>query len=236
MNFLSSFKRSTIQRLDDIFNMTHGAMSVVGLFTVLLLSLQMINQGIVVSISGDSAAIETGAGKDTVALGDGRMPVSSPLADSRQHVIARHLSRSYRIAPEAADELVAAAFAAGRIVGLDPVLILAVMAVESRFNPIAESDMGAKGLMQVIPKYHLDKLNSHGGAGAVLDPWVNILVGAQILREYVARAGSLASGLQQYNGASTDRTMQYSGRIFTEKSSFERILQSQGIQLSETKV
>lgn len=236
MNHSSSFKRSTIQRFNNFYDLTYGVMSVIGLFTVLLLSLQMIDRGVIVTNGGDATSIELDGDKNARSLGNGQMAVSSPLADRREKAIARHLSRTYRIAPEAADELVAAAHAAGRIVGLDPILILAVMAVESRFNPIAESDMGAKGLMQVIPKYHMDKLNSHGGAGAVLDPWVNILVGAQILREYVARGGSLTSGLQQYNGASTDRTMQYSGRVFTEKSALDRVLRNQDIKLAEAKI
>ena len=50
--------------------------------------------------------------------------------------------------------MVGAAYRAAREVGLDPLLVLAVISVESRFNPIAESVMGAKGLMQIIPKYH----------------------------------------------------------------------------------
>ena len=80
-------------------------------------------------------------------------------------------------------------------VGLDPLLVLAVIAVESRFNPIAESGMGAKGLMQIIPRFHLDKLRAAGGEDAVFDPESNILVGARILQEYVYRTGTLDAGL-----------------------------------------
>jgi len=36
--------------------------------------------------------------------------------------------------------------------------------------------------MQVIPKYHLDKLLEHGGEEAVLDPMINIALGARILK------------------------------------------------------
>jgi len=77
---------------------------------------------------------------------------------------------------------------------------LAVISIESRFNPIAESVMGAKGLMQIIPKYHLDKLNAAGGEDAVLDPESNIQVGARILQEYVHRTGRLEQVLRSRTG------------------------------------
>ena len=66
--------------------------------------------------------------------------------------------------------------------------------------------MGAKGLMQIIPRFHLAKLEPHGGDEAVLDPESNIVVGARILQEYVYRTGTLEAGLQQYNGASRDES------------------------------
>jgi soluble lytic murein transglycosylase-like protein len=112
----------------------------------------------------------------------------------------------------------------GRAVGLDPLLILAVISVESRFNPIAESNMGAKGLMQVIPKFHYEKLAEHGGEDAVLNPRTNMLVGAQILKEYIVRAGSLEAGLQMYNGASGDATQGYAQKVITERQGLEQTL------------
>lgn len=144
--------------------------------------------------------------------------------DPRERPLSKFLARSYRIAPEAAADLVHTSFEVGKIVSLDPVLLLAVMAVESRFNPIAESPSGAKGLMQVIPQYHLDKLGFHGGEEAVLDPWLNIYVGAQILAEYVKRAGSVADGLQWYNGASTDSFKLYAEKVLGEKERLQQVL------------
>src|SRR2546427_9065854 len=84
----------------------------------------------------------------------------------KYRALANYVSRKYRIAPDVTEQFVGAAYDAGRRVGLDPLLILAVMAVESRFNPVAESLMGAKGLMQVISRHHLDKLLLHGGEEA----------------------------------------------------------------------
>ena len=142
--------------------------------------------------------------------------------DELQQALVGHLSRRFMIAGEATERMVAAAHRAARRVGLDPLLVLAVISIESRFNPIAESGMGAKGLMQIIPKYHLAKLRAHGGEDAVLDPESNILVGTQILQEYVHRTGSLEAGLQFYNGAFWDGSAQYAQKVMAERERLEQ--------------
>ena len=130
------------------------------------------------------------------------VPEPVEVADKPEYVaLARFLSHRYRLATESARSVVRAAYDAGEQFGLDPLLLLAVMAIESRFNPVAQSGMGAKGLMQIIPKQHPDKLVSYGGEDAVLDPMINIVLGAQILKEYIGRTGSLKAGLRIYNGA-----------------------------------
>ena len=140
----------------------------------------------------------------------------------KSRALVSYLSRRYRIAPDATEQLVGAAYDAGQQVGLDPLLILAVMAIESRFNPIAESWVGAKGLMQVVPKHHQDKLLEHGGEEAVLDPMTNIFLGARILKEYIHRTGSLEAGLQFYNGALADPSSQYAQKVMAEKERLEQ--------------
>jgi soluble lytic murein transglycosylase-like protein len=143
--------------------------------------------------------------------------IASAVPDPQQRAVADHLARRFRIAADAVDGLVGEAYVAGSATGIDPLLILAVMAVESRFNPIAESEFGARGLMQVVPRFHLDKLAEHGGEEAVLDPRINIHVGAQILREYVRRTGSLEEGLQLYAGAADDPVQGYAQKVIAEK-------------------
>jgi soluble lytic murein transglycosylase-like protein len=115
--------------------------------------------------------------------------------DATQQALADHLSRRFYVATAATERMVAAAYGAAEEVGLDPLLVLAVISIESRFNPIAESVMGAKGLMQIIPKYHLDKLRAAGGEDAVFDPESNIYIGTRILQEYVHRTGTLEARL-----------------------------------------
>jgi soluble lytic murein transglycosylase-like protein len=97
------------------------------------------------------------------------------------------------------------------------------MAIESRYNPVAESVMGAKGLMQVIAKYHPEKLSDHGGEQALLEPEINILVGAQILREYYRRFGDLETALQQYAGALDEPTSQYANKVLAEKARLDEL-------------
>jgi hypothetical protein len=58
----------------------------------------------------------------------------------QQAAIAYWLSKKYRVAPEPLSALVAEAYEVGqRTAKLDPTLILAIMAVESGFNPFAQS-------------------------------------------------------------------------------------------------
>jgi soluble lytic murein transglycosylase-like protein len=115
--------------------------------------------------------------------------------------VSSWLARRYRIANSASKMLVEAAYTSSHEVRIDPLLILAVMAIESRLNPFAESAVGAQGLMQVMAKVHHDKFQDHGGVKAALNPVANIKVGALILKDYVRRGGSVEAGLKLYVGA-----------------------------------
>ncbi len=159
--------------------------------------------------------------------GDAQASVEEPRAlDPMQRALVEHLSRRFFIATGATERMVGAAHRAAQTVGLDPLLVLAVISVESRFNPIAESVMGAKGLMQIIPKYHRAKLLEHGGDEAVFDPESNILVGTRILQEYIYRTGTQEAGLQSYNGASRDGSAQYAQKVMAERDRLEHVVRS----------
>jgi soluble lytic murein transglycosylase-like protein len=152
--------------------------------------------------------------------------------DATQQALVEHLSRRFLIAAGATERMVAAAYRAALEVGLDPLLVLAVISIESRFNPIAESVMGAKGLMQIIPKYHLDKLHAAGGEDAVFDPESNIQIGARILQEYVHRTGTLEAGLQFYNGALRDNSAQYAQKVMAERARLGQVLRERNLRFT----
>lgn len=135
----------------------------------------------------------------------------------RQAAVAYWLSKKYGIAPEPLSTLVAEAYAVGARSKMDPNLILAVMAIESGFNPFAQSAVGAQGLMQVMTKVHGDKYDNFGGKFAAFDPVSNLHVGAKVLQECISRAGSIEGGLKFYVGAANMETDNgYSAKVLAE--------------------
>jgi soluble lytic murein transglycosylase-like protein len=190
---------------------------VVSIGTLLLLPL-------VTGSARDLSALATEAffEPSTVVAGPIQLQAETPV-EREQRAVTEYIAKRYRVSEGAVAGYVAAAYRSGEQYSVDPLLILAVMAVESRYNPVAESLVGAKGLMQVIPKYHLDKLMDHGGEHALLEPEVNIQVGAQILREYQRRFRDTETALQVYNGAFDEPSSQYANKVFAERARLEAL-------------
>ena len=149
-----------------------------------------------------------------------------------QALVATYLARRYRVAQEPVGELVKAAFDTGREVGLDPLLLLAVMAIESGFNPYAESGVGAQGLMQVMSKVHSDKFRYFGGQSAALDPLANIKVGALVLKDCIARGGSLPGGLRLYVGSSTPDDGGYGAKVMAERGRLRDVAHGRNVPIN----
>ncbi|MEY4758118.1 MAG: hypothetical protein RJA34_3016 [Pseudomonadota bacterium] len=137
----------------------------------------------------------------------------------QQAAVALWLSKKYRVAPEPISALVAEAYETGARAKLPPTLILAVMAIESGFNPFAQSPVGAQGLMQVMTNVHSDKYQGFGGNLAAFDPLTNLRVGVRVLQECVARAGSIEAGLRLYVGAANiEDDGGYTGKVLAEQN------------------
>jgi soluble lytic murein transglycosylase-like protein len=155
----------------------------------------------------------------------------------QQERVTIWLSKRYRVATDATDMLVSAAYLTAKEMKLDPLLILSVMAIESRFNPFAESPVGAQGLMQVMSKVHRDKFEDHGGLKAALDPVANIRVGSQILKDYVARGGSIEAGLKLYVGAGAMETDDgYGAKVLAEYQRLKEVAKGKKVPIFTTSV
>lgn len=150
----------------------------------------------------------------------------------QQAAVAFWLSKKYRIAPEPLSALVAEAYEIGNHTKLDPTLILAVMAIESNFNPFAQSPVGAQGLMQVMTKVHSDKYESFGGKLAAFDPLTNLRVGARILQDCIAQAGSTEGGLRSYVGAANIADDGgYAGKVLAEHTRLQMVASGHAVPL-----
>jgi hypothetical protein len=149
-----------------------------------------------------------------------------------QQLVATFIARRYRVAQEPVSALVRAAFDTGREVGLDPLLLLSVMAIESGFNPYAESGVGAQGLMQVMSKVHSDKFQYFGGSNAALDPLANIKVGALVLKDCIARGGSVAGGLRYYVGSTTQDDGGYGAKVLAERSRLRDVARGRNVPIN----
>lgn len=134
------------------------------------------------------------------------------------------IANRYRVAPEMVALLVQEAWNIGDQKRLDPTLILAIVAIESRFNPYAQSQVGATGLMQVMTNIHSAKFERTGGAVTVFDPVTNMRVGVQVLEEHVRRAGSLEGGLKQYVGATGPTDNGYGAKVLAERDRLRRVI------------
>ena len=128
------------------------------------------------------------------------------------------VAQRYRVSSVALEPVLATAEATARDAGLDPLLIVAMMAIESSFNPMAESHAGAQGLMQVIPRWHMDKIGDDAPKDALFDPVFNVQIGTQVLVEGLQRYGTLQAALQYYGGARNDPEARYTKRVMSMKA------------------
>lgn len=153
-------------------------------------------------------------------------PIPAMLIGPEITALSRDIGRRFHLAQSAAQSITSAAFSAARVRGIDPTLVLAVAAVESKFKPRAVNPLtGAKGLMQVVPKWHQDKVLGVGGESSLLLIAPNINVGAAILADYVeAEDGNVSDALARYLG--TGGADQYLQRVRLEMAHLARVLKT----------
>ena len=224
----------------------HNALATVGITTILALALGLGNEPVRQSLEVSAHRwLQARSVSRALADGDTLQGLAEPNAVDRatavdikelpsaQARLAQWISRRYRVAPEPVSALVREAWETGRRARLDPTLILSIMAIESRFNPFAQSQVGAQGLMQVMTRVHDDKYESFGGTYAAFDPVTNLRVGVQVLKESIARGGSVEEGLRHYVGAALlEDDGGYVAKIVSEQGHMRAVLEGRAVPLN----
>lgn len=170
------------------------------------------------------AAVEQPSAEMLVASEVGQVALDEPQLSDEMQKVRDWVARRYRVSSEALEPAFVEAELSAREAALDPLLIVAMMAVESSFNPAAKSHAGALGLMQVIPRWHMDKIGPDNDYTALFDPRINVQVGTLVLVEGMQRYGSLEAALQYYNGARHDPEMRYTKRVMSVKRQLQDVL------------
>lgn len=220
------------------FKLTHNSFALIGLavlFAAMALlarpELRQVGEIKLFSWLQERQQVVSGMVSDLVAI-DRATAADPKELPKQQAAVAFWLSKKYRVAPEPISALVSEAYSIGARVKIDPTLILAVMAVESGFNPFAQSSVGAQGLMQVMTKIHSDKYQSFGGKFAAFDPLANLHVGVKVLQDCIRMAGSIEGGLKYYVGAANMETDGgYASKVMAEHARLQQVVQGRKVPL-----
>lgn len=208
-----------------VLHFAHGGIVMAGVLIIALLGYQ-------VSLNGtaglDPARLFVFERVEEPVVGEFLKPEMALTAEGKLSPemmrVAQHVSRRFRVSTLVVEPLLLTAIREGQANNVDPLLIVAVASIESSFNPLAESVLGAQGLMQIIPRFHTDKISGDKGHMALFDPVENIRVGSRILRDYVRARGSLELGLQQYGGAPNDAEMIYANKVLAEWARLQQVM------------
>ncbi|MDO5692837.1 MAG: lytic transglycosylase domain-containing protein [Pseudomonadota bacterium] len=225
---------------EGFFETTHNGLALVGIVVVVVVALLSARPDL--RHQGEQRLTEWLTARQVAAMGITpelnaieRATAANPRDLPREQAnVALWISRKYRVAPEPVAALVAEAYEVGHASKLDPTLILAVMAIESSFNPFAQSPVGAQGLMQVMTHIHTDKYAHFGGQYAAFDPRSNLRVGTKVLHEYIRRTGSVEGGLKWYVGAANlPSDGGYADKVLAEHARLSQVARGKAIPLND---
>ena len=211
-------RQTFVQQIEYVLNAMHQSRLLPGLMVSLVLVVLMLGRP---NVFTDLTSVAASTGIIAATEQPEAEAVQSVKLDPKMRAALEFVARKYHVSSEALEPVFIAAQQSARETGVDPLLIVSVISIESRFNPYAESVVGAQGLMQVMPQWHQDKIPEGMGSTALFDPEVNVSIGTQILRESIRREGGLIAGLQQFAGASNDPELGYANKVIAEKQQIE---------------
>ena len=163
---------------------------------------------------------------EQLLVGDATPDLSAPVTQ-RIAFVLRKFAKDDRVADRAATALVREASRKN----IDPVLLVGLMITEnSRIDPLAKSNVGATGLMQVMP-FHAGEWGC--GSDNLVNVESNICHGVAILADYVRRSPkNLHKALLRYNGCvrgtNTPNCHTYSSKVYKHANTASRLMAGLG--------
>jgi transglycosylase-like protein with SLT domain len=145
-------------------------------------------------------------GDATDHRGEGPVPPAAisagagPVERAAGWVHARMVARLRRLDDRARAHVAGAVLAEAKLTGVDPLLVIALIDVESSFDPDAVSEAGAIGLMQ-LRQATLRSEAERSGLPSVdpFDPVTNVRAGVRYLRRLIDAFGDVDLALMAYN-------------------------------------
>jgi soluble lytic murein transglycosylase-like protein len=218
MSITTCLKRTMVRDTDAALSLVKNSRLIIG--TLLAFAVPHVSANATPFRDTDNSYLAITEQSDTSEENASLATSASTTLGPRMQAALDYVKNRYNVSREAMLPLFEAVQEFGNEYRMDPLLILAVIAVESRFNPLAKSADGAHGLMQIIPRFHLDKVPNGAGVKGFLDPIINVKVGTRILKEAIQRHGNVIAGLQAYSGSS-GVGRRYANKVLAEKARLE---------------
>ncbi len=135
-----------------------------------------------------------------------------------KYKMAMWVHNKYGTPTQMSYEIIQSVSEASMLLGQDPFLILAIIDVESNFNPNAISHKNAQGIIQINTTVHgsIDGLSIQ----KQVETGIGILLDAQ----YRYKTNDVVELLQRYNGNIKDRTTSYANKVLAMKEIFEDLI------------
>lgn len=193
-------------------------------FFLILTFFHSLSMGMYTGTSKFTSVIVTPVPNQSIVLGRALPQLSS---DVIMATISNGVAAEYRtLNVQDATEVVRLAFSNATRQGLDPYLVVAIIAAESGFQRRVVSAAGAKGFMQVMDKVHNDKVKGRNP----FDTKVNLEVGVKILSDCFKRHTTSRRALGCYNGANTTKSIdRYYKKITLKKGIIQTLASLVGV-------
>lgn len=140
-----------------------------------------------------------------------------------QKELAKMISSTYKVPYKTASFIVAKSVVESKKHRIDPFLVLALIGQESSFKKEAESNYGAQGVMQVVPRFHEKTMKKLGVTDIAEAPvGKQIEVGMVVFKEFLGpdKEKPVEVALQHYNqggNAKIDPTLKYANGVLKKR-------------------